>query len=132
MTVVYILHVLIKVEVMCLMKYFYITRKVPNCGSVVWNSRSLKNQQVRFHSFLNEWLQNIKRKEPLLSYFYISIVFFNRQTCSKMHLGLRQYLKMELFVRIFNGCKPLTITTKRSISDIAVAKGTPLVLQLQK
>ena len=40
--------------------------------------------------------------------------------------------KIERFVIIVNGCKPLTITTKRSILDVAAALDPPLVLQLLK
>ena len=36
--------------------------------------------------------------------------------------------KMERFVRIVNGWKPLTIITKRSILDVAAALDPPLVL----
>ena len=37
--------------------------------------------------------------------------------------------KMERFVRIVNGFKPLTIITKRSILGVAAALDPPLVLQ---
>ena len=36
--------------------------------------------------------------------------------------------KMERFVIIVNGCKPLTIITKRSILDVAVVLDPPLTL----
>ena len=38
--------------------------------------------------------------------------------------------KMERFVRIVNGFQPLTIITKRSISDVAAALDPPLLFNL--
>ena len=39
--------------------------------------------------------------------------------------------KMESFVIIVNGCKPLTIITKRSILDVAAALDPPLTDRIQ-
>ena len=45
---------------------------------------------------------------------------------SEADLGLLQTSKMERFVIIVNGWKPLTIIAKRSILDIAAALNPPL------
>ena len=39
--------------------------------------------------------------------------------------------KMERFVKIVNGCKPLTIITKRSILDVAAVLDPPLTKKLK-
>ena len=40
--------------------------------------------------------------------------------------------KMERFVIIVNGCKPLTIITKRSILDVAAVLDPPLATQIHE
>ena len=51
-------------------------------------------------------------------------------TFPKADLGLAATSKMKHFVIIVNDWKPLTIITKRSISDVAAALDPPLLFNL--
>ena len=51
-------------------------------------------------------------------------------TFPKADLGLAATSKMKRFVIIVNDWKPLTIITKRSISDVAAALDPPLLFNL--
>ena len=52
---------------------------------------------------------------------FIIVEYVRLMNVSEADLGLLQTSKMERFVIIVNGWKPLTIITKRSILDVAAA-----------
>ena len=54
-----------------------------NCGAVGCTNRSTKNPNLSFHRVRDEWLQNIKRKEPLPKNFYICSEHFEKDCFEK-------------------------------------------------
>ena len=59
---------------------------------------------------------------------FIIVEYVRLMNVSEADLGLLRTSKMERFVIIVNGWKPLTIITKRSILDVAAALDPPLRL----
>ena len=56
---------------------------MPNCGAIGCTNGSMKNPNLSFHRVRDEWLQNIKRKEPLPKNFYICSEHFGKDCFEK-------------------------------------------------
>ena len=54
-----------------------------NCGAVGCTNRSTKNPNLSFHRVRDEWLQSIKRKEPLPKNFYVCSEHFEKDCFEK-------------------------------------------------
>ena len=87
---------------------------------------------VRRTAALKVWLVLLFswiRLFPFVCYCRSSITFLNRTTKKFTTRGESRAAaksKMERFVTVVNGCKPLIIITKRSILDVAAALDPPL------